>query len=445
MSEVAIDNEPLNLPAGDERNPRDAKSRFDFAQLLRWLGCGGVVLSGVVFLLQGFDNIDLALRNWAYLGLMVMLGAVGVGLKFAFEDGKSARLLLGLAIAVIPIQFAQLGGMIHSLVGGAAAAFPSSMQGLMEFGALSWGVVLASGAATLALAFTVGLFGFRVLARPQAMALTLMNTLLCALLLVPAREGVLAVAVFAAIGLVTLFTDVRLSKAHPVLRTNEGRGARLLLLLPVMIAGVRASFYINDISGLALVVGMLSMALLIGAYHYVKRGAIRETMLAFGALGVCSAWSIWMLATFNLSTAEGALALFAAEGLFLLGLSKFSSAGALYRLFGSFLFGGAALQMLLAGDGLQGPVTAMVLGLLLGGVGYFQKWRIPAITGLLFTSVSIVPLTVLALADVEFGTWVGLAIGGVSLVVLASVVERYGRTMKRVAYASWTEVKAWEQ
>jgi hypothetical protein len=437
----AVFNELL-IEDSDEQ-PR-AQSRFDFAQLLRWLGCAGVVLSGIVFLIQGFDDIALSVRNWAYLGLMLMLGSVGVGLKYAFEDGKGARLLLALAIAVIPIQFAQLGGMIHSLVGGASDAFPATIMGLMEWGALSWGMVIASGAATLLLAFTVGAFGFRVLARPQATALTLMNTLLCASLLIPVREGLLAVVIFLALGLSTLLTDVKLGRANPVLRTTEGRAARFLLLLPLLIAGARASFYIGDIAGLALITGMLSMAALVGAYHYVQKNGLRELMFALGSVGVCAAWSIWTLAELSLAGAQQMLCLFALEGLFLLGMSKISSQGRFYRLCGSLLFGFAAIQILLTGHGLQTSATALALGVVLGAIGYLQKWRMPAVIGALLVVVSTVPLTAQALVTVEFGTWLGLAIGGVGLVVLASVVERYGRRFTKYAQASWVEVKAWD-
>ena len=112
MSEVMTENITDNVVVEDD------SKKFDLANALRWLGCGGIVLSAVIFLLQGFDDVGDVLRNWAYLILMVALGGIGIALKYTLQDGKSARLLLGLAAAVIPIQFAQLGGMIHTLVTG---------------------------------------------------------------------------------------------------------------------------------------------------------------------------------------------------------------------------------------------------------------------------------------------------------------------------------------
>ena len=218
MTEATLDNQELV-----ERED----SSFNLATLLRWLGCGGIVLSAVIFLLQGFDDVGDVLRNWAYLMLMVALGGIGVALKYVLQDGKSARLLLGLAAAVIPIQFAQLGGMVHSLISGAGdSAF---LESLITVGGLSWGSVGIAGLVTLALTFTVGMFCFRVLARPYAVVLTVANTLMCSVLLFPAREGVIALAVFAGLFVATLAFDRWLSKSKPVLRTREGVAARYWL------------------------------------------------------------------------------------------------------------------------------------------------------------------------------------------------------------------------
>ena len=441
MNELAV-NEIL----GEYVPTPKHKAPLDFARLLRWLGFAAVVLSAIVFLVQGFDDIGSSLRNWAYLGVMALLFGVGVALKYVFADGSGARLLLGLAVAMLPIQFAQLAGMIHSLVSDIGPDLPTSMMGLLDFGGLSWGLVMASGVATLLLAFTIGLFGFRVLARGQALSLTLMNTLLCGVLLLPVREGGLAVAIVMALGLATLFADRHLTKtsAGAVLRTLEGASARLMLLLPLLIAGVRLSFYISDVSGFALLAGMVSMAMLFGAHLYLKKSALRELMFGLGAVGTCVAWSVWCLAQVNLPGALQLLCLFLVLGLFLLLVSKLSNQGATYRLLGSLLFAFAALQLIVTVHGMQGSVYTMCLGVLLAVIGYLQKWRMPTLIGAAVVALAIGPLTVQALANVEIGTWIGLAIAGVTLVVLASVVERYGQSIVHYGQVSWVQIKAWD-
>src|SRR5690606_8809204 len=138
------------------------------ANVLRWLGTGAVASSGVVFLLQGLDGMDAAVRHWSYLALMGLLAACGVGTRALLGDARSARLLLGLAVMLVPIQFAQLGGMLHTLVTGEVTALVA-LFGLHTSSA--WTV--AAVAAATALAAPAATFaGFAVLVRPAARTLT---------------------------------------------------------------------------------------------------------------------------------------------------------------------------------------------------------------------------------------------------------------------------------
>ncbi len=148
------------------------------ASLLRWLGAGAVALSGVVFLVQGLDDLSPLIRDGAALLLMAVVTVCGAAARNLFADARSARLLLGLAAALVPVQFAQLGAMLHDL----AAATPESPH---------WLVVRLSIAAVLTLALTpVATFGgLAVLVRPAARALTGWYLLQSCLLLLPWRGG----------------------------------------------------------------------------------------------------------------------------------------------------------------------------------------------------------------------------------------------------------------
>ena len=433
MHNIAIDSTPLEV---DDVTPT---GRFSFAQLLRWLGCAGVMLSAVVFLIQGFDDIAQSLRHWAYLGLMVVLSTVGVALKYVFADGKGARLLLGLAIAVIPIQFAQLGGMIHSLV---STVQPETLLAVMAYDALSWPLVLMAGAATLGLAALVALFGFRVLARPQAGWLTLMILGLSSFLLLPMREGFVAVLAFSALAGVTWMTDAKLAKQQ-ALRTLEGRSARMILLLPLVIFAARASFYIGDLAGLIMVFGMLCACAIWMAHQYLKHQGLRELIIFFGSFGVCASWTLWAGLFLEMAEGVSGFAIFAVEGLALLLISLITRFGALYRLFGSLLFVAGSLTLLGTGWNLQVVGTVMMLGVVLAALGFFQQWRAPLLIGGLLAVSGIVPAISLALVDVQMGTWLGLALGGLTLVIAAAIVDRYGPYVKGQARRSWQEVKEW--
>jgi|GEM_PF-6039797 len=85
------------------------------AGLMRWLGALAVAASAVVYMLQGLANIDLEMRNWVYLGLMAIMAGCGVASSKLMQDAKSTRLFFGLAALLIPVQFSQLGGLLHEI------------------------------------------------------------------------------------------------------------------------------------------------------------------------------------------------------------------------------------------------------------------------------------------------------------------------------------------
>lgn len=421
----------------------DDKKKFDLANALRWLGCGGIVLSAIIFLLQGFDDVGDVLRNWAYLILMVALGGIGVALKYTLQDGKSARLLLGLAAAVIPIQFAQLGGMIHTLVAGTGGAGSSILESLVSVSTLSWGSVGIAGLATLALTFTVGLFAFRVLARPHATLLTMVNAAMCAMLLFPAREGVLAIAIFAAMFAAALAFDRWLSKGTPVMRTGEGRAARLTLLIPVAIFGVRASFYVSDVTALAVMFGFGSLAVLFVAAQYLQRGILRELAIFMSSSMAIMSWFVWSFEIVPADSVLKVLSLAPVVSVFHLLVSKLSEQGSMYRYISGISLLVAAIQLTVGSATLLEPTIALIFGLGVCAVGYTQQWRVPAITGAFTVFAGIAAILIQALAHIEVGTWVGLAIGGVVLVVVGSLVDRYGDVFYGRAKTSWQTLGTW--
>ena len=438
----------------DDGPAKPAKSSSaTFTQLLRYLGCGAVVLSAVVFLLQGFSDIDTTLRNWAYLGLMVILSGVGITLKSALQDGKSARLLLGLAVAVIPIQFAQLGGMIHSLVSAGTtdalnSQMPSAVTSLFNFADLSWFMVATTAGISVLLALCTSWFGFKVLARPHAKALSVFNILLCSVLLIPARDGVLAFLVLASLSIATLFADAKFRQLK-TMKTREAIAARWMLWLPAGIAICRSTFYLSDGIGIAFMLALVSALLLHRAYQLKIADQGREILTALATLGGSIAWLICSSSIAESATALIGISIAAIDvallvGLYLLANSIISSSAAIYRLLGSILFAASPVVLMGSYEGIGSATLALFMALSLLGIGLWQKWRMPSFVGSFVTLIAAINMIRFALGDIEVGTWMGLALVGISLVVTASIIERFGRSFVSRAQRSYMHVRAWD-
>ena len=111
-------NNSLALPTNfeDENNViKNGMNSERTAGLMRWLGALAVAASAVVYMLQGLANIDLEMRNWVYLGLMALMAVCGVASSKLMQDAKGSRLFFGLAALLVPVQFSQLGGLLHDI------------------------------------------------------------------------------------------------------------------------------------------------------------------------------------------------------------------------------------------------------------------------------------------------------------------------------------------
>ena len=287
------------------------------------------------------------------------------------------------------------------------------------------------------------MFAFRVLARPYAFVLTAANTVMCSMLLFPAREGLLAMGIFAGLFAAALAFDRWLSKGNPVLRTGEGRVARLIMLIPVAIVGVRASFYVSDITAFAVLFGLGSIAGMLTSAQYLKRGVLRELAI-FVCSGIAAlAWLVWNLEFLRGDSLVQVLTLAPMLSLFFLIVGKLSEQGVIYRYISGVFTMLVAMQLTVWSVTLIEPTIALAFGIGLCMIGYSQEWRAPFVTGAITMVAGAVAILFHALASIEVGTWVGLAVGGVALVIVGSLVDRYGSTVRQRTQESWEALSTW--
>ncbi len=397
---------------------------INFTVGLRWAGALAVAASAVVFMLQGLNNIDLDMRNWVYLGLMALLGGCGVASQKLMQDAKGTRVFFGLAALLIPVQFSQLGGLIHELVTASGAVVPN----------LSWLVL-----GTVVLAIPVAYATLSVLARPDKRALVPALLTLSAVLLLPGRASVPGFVVLASMVVATMLLELRVMRGKSLYQSLEGRGVRLLLATPMIIATVRMSLHIDSVAGFAAMGGIAALLL--------SRINERSNRLrAAAALIGSTSWFFYLGEAFpNVLQSEYAICLlFLPIALWLMDLGRLAkTAGATYRTVASgLIIASASSLLILGGTGLSLP--ALLIGGLTLGFGVLQNQKAPALAGAIVVVSSLSCLLLNALASVEVNSWIALGLGGVVLVFSASLLEKFGRQAIGGGKRAWQLVATWD-
>ena len=84
---------------------------------LRWIGGGAILLSSVQFMLAGKLDLNSIQTHYLFLALTCGLTLLGILTAKKIQDLATARIFLGLSLALIPPQIAQIGGFIIAKIG----------------------------------------------------------------------------------------------------------------------------------------------------------------------------------------------------------------------------------------------------------------------------------------------------------------------------------------
>ncbi len=422
----------------------ETETNARFATLLRWFGAGAVGISGLLYLLQGIENIDGALRNWVYLGLMAILVGGGLISRLTLNDAKGARLFFALATAVVPVQFAQLGGMIHELVA------VDSVSGWSNFTVVTTTTTALVGAVTALLLVPVAYAGFSVLARGEARRLTLAFSALNGLLLIPARDSLVGMAVLVVLVAVALILErlyFAAKESPPVFRTAEGGAVRAILLLPLAIAATRFGLHVEALWGYCALGALFGTTLVFGG-TWIRNRRILEVASFTGTSAIALSW--WIFAQDVIWTADRTIAYpyvaaLAPIALFLfLGAERSPAYARYYRGAASLLLTVLSLQVLVADHSVINGVLMVLAGVPLATWGLLRKHREPLLGGAAIATAGFFAGIAAAVGDMTVNSWVLFAGLGVALVLVSSVVERYGKRALRSTLDAWADLRDWE-
>lgn len=398
------------------------------AQWLRGLGVLAVATSAIVFLLQGFNNIDLEFRNWVYLALMAVMGSCGIASQKFLQDAKGSRLFFSLAVLLVPVQFSQLAGLVHDI---------ASIEGAVVSNLL-W-LVAATGLIAVPLAYA----GMAILARNDKRLLTGALLMMCSVLLIPERNTLLGFATLAGLSAGVMWLELKLFRLSSVYSSLEGVGVRLLLAVPLVIASVRMSMHIDGLAGAAAMCGILGVFL---SRLQIGKEWLQSVAAILGVVG----WWLYASETMPviLDSEFGFCCLMLPSSIWLLDMARLSKHNAVrYRIAACLLWATAAGSLLVVaqvGSGINFTLAALLLGVLALVWGVFGNLRQPTLTGIVISTLSLILLVAQSLNSLEVNSWIGLGVVGITLVFSASLVEKFGRPLLTGGQKAWVSISSWD-
>jgi hypothetical protein len=408
---------------------------LEVSNILRLAGGGFTVAAILIFLFQRWEDASDLYRYGMIFGETLTLAVLGFATSRWLKDQRSARVFLGLSLVSTSAVFTILAAMIYSQV-----QWMPVVANLPDFA--FWAIdsmdsVLPLLGGSFILLGALSLFTLSVLARPVARSLGLLFMLNIGLLLLPVRDmGITTLLVLPA-----LFFGFRylgtLRGSTPAMRTGEGAMAGLLVLLPLFIMiGRGASLYGHGpvaIGSLALLAYLLMRQIAQSISQAIRfRQALEVVSLLPAAV---TSLQVVELVNYNLSWLNHwQIPLFGVVmSLFLIDLTLRAISGRERYLQAVLCMG---LLVSVIQEALYPAVTSAVFGLALSALvlllSVAARERNLLKLALLTGGGSLVLLLSKIIFTLDAGTWMSLTILGVAAIILAAVLDHYGKQMREV-------------
>ena len=432
---VDEDTEPLDPRSGSsmERIMHSVQNFATVSEGLRILGASVLLASMSIFLFQGWSEGNDIHRYLLLLTQTGLLAAGGFALSHGLKETKGARMFFGLALISIPANFTILGALLYSVFqwDGGLITYP-------DFATWSIGdaasTSLTLGGAMLVL-IPVTMFCFAIMARRSALMMSLHFLLINCLLLLPIRSSTTVGVVALMCTIYALIVTGKLVQNDGSLKTPEGKFALSTLFIPAGVILFRSMYFYNADS---LLVAMLSIAVfLIARQASVFPDRKRRLALTLDSLSLPLALIAALSLTDGLNsviTWEFRAPVFAAAfALLALDIIRRTDSRALRATAGAAISILTSLSFIFSVNIVASPLTAflcIVAGLVMALIGHGIKDRFALFAG-----------CVTAFAGLAFGfnefvemimrsSWVDLAIFGASAIILGSLLDRHGASLK---------------
>jgi hypothetical protein len=209
------------------------------ARILRQIGAIVLIASAATFMLQNWAAMESLYRYGSFLAFTAGLALLGFYCGGIVKEDKGARTFLGIAAAILPAHFAQLGALIYASWLGKAADVPH----LFRFEAPGTVETLLTVLCALAILLPVCYAGVSAMARQQALKIVLLFAGLNSLLLIPSRDPALVSLLVVMAMVVPAYYCWNYFSKFSAMQTWEGRAMQAMLYAPSAILIGRSFLY----------------------------------------------------------------------------------------------------------------------------------------------------------------------------------------------------------
>ena len=417
-----------------------------FLRLLRWVGAVIIVVSAASFLFKYWTPGSDLQRYLFLLGFTVVLSVSGLFCGLYLRESKGARTLLGLTLAVTPINFAVMSALLYSCFSWDGLA--GQLPGYATWIAGSPFMAVAATLGGLVVLAPLGHLSFMTLGRRHARLFSALFLVGNLALLLPTRQPMMMTVLFCGLVVLLIAAEIRLFGRDPGLRAADGILIRALLWVPVLIVSGRSCYFYAPeqlfVSVLLAAIGALGFFVL---PHLSERLWLQKLFQGFGALLASGGWMNVVEVLFRFTGIsyryEIVFMLLPLAGLFFL-LAKFAHCGGNnYRRIAAIIAVGSSVLNLLAYPGVATVSIGMSVSVLVLLGGYLLEQKIMFCAGLLGALVAVGYQFRVLFYHFSLGGWSSLMVIGVLIIVVASVIERSGGLLKGKLTAKYGQFKRW--
>lgn len=444
---IEVDNPSANSkranPSGLDAIIKSIQEFSTLSRLLRVTGALLILAAMGSFLLNELDGASDLSRFYWMLGQTFTLGLIGVVLSFFIKEQKGGRAFFNLSLFSVIANVTTLGALIYSNIqwnGQLAGEYPLFSDWHMGDANSLFMPILYS----VAIFIPVAGFAFSVMARQSAKALTLLLAMNSLLLVLPIRDS-LSISFLVALGGIISFLWVKkITNNQSSFRTFEGRLAISIVFLPLAIMLVR-SFWLYQVD--TTFYWFLSLALFSGLRVIAKMMNHQLTIIK-----QCVDW-LSVACAFFVATISTDL---------FLGFIDYSITGSVFSavfiplivyiardagnkkgMFISFasiaLILTHCLQITVFSNSLS-ALLCMVAGLLVIYFGKLSQKQYLLNLGLITAIIGLILSLVFLFNGINFNHWLSMTVIGITTIVAASLIERYGAMLK-LKWSQWRQLE----
>jgi len=404
-------------------------------QLLRGLGATILIAAVSIFLLQGWSDTNDLSRYFLLLGHTALLALMGFSSNLWMGESKGARLLLLLAIASMPANFAIAGGFIYSQFGWdvTQVIYPDYISWRTDNPATA----IIATISVLAITVPLCWLSFKVLARRSSGLLAGLYLLTNSALLLPIRDHAAIAIIIPLLSIIVLHTITKARRQDPTLATREGVIARLLLFTPLLILLVRTLWLYEPNNVFFTALSAMSFLLLRQWSLQTPHQQLTLHRLLNGLAIVAAIFtSTCTTVTLAALIPDAGIWLAVTCGI-LLSIMLFELSMRVienakwYRTAAALIVGTTMIVSMFIENSAGLTLCSIAIGILLVVTGYTTQQRIIFISGIMTAILGLVIQLQHIAFNFDLTSWGGMAAMGIIAILSGSIIERNGADIKQ--------------